>query len=89
MSDFDPLRTLEPRANHDAMGRHGDWNWKRDFGLGLILTPTILLCIPVLAALADPKILVREWQFFVPFVILPYAVGIGLLVSAHRSKEGR
>lgn len=60
-------------------------NWKSDAGVALIVTPAILLCVPIWAALNDPSVVVRDWQIFLPFVLLPMIVGISLYVTGRRA----
>ena len=60
-------------------------NWKTDVGLGLIISPTILLCVPVWAALNDPAIVLRDWQFFFPLIVLPIAAGVALCIAGRRA----
>jgi len=60
-------------------------NWKTNLGCGLVISIAFTFWIPILAASASPGILVRDWQFFLPFVIVPLVVGVVLLVLGERT----
>ena len=60
-------------------------NWKTDLGVGLIVSATILMCLPIWAAVHDPKIVIEDWDFFVPLIVLPIGIGIALHVIGKRA----
>jgi hypothetical protein len=64
--------------------------WIRDAGIALVITPTIMLCIPIYAALVEPKLLIDHWDFYWPWVGIPYAVGLALWAYSRRlDAQGR
>jgi hypothetical protein len=67
------------------MRSRGGWNWRKDAGAGLIASTTIMMCLPIYAGVSAPDILLRDWWFFLPFVVLPYGLGIALWISGSRS----
>lgn len=66
-------------------------DWRKQLGGSLILTPTILLCLPIWGALNDPALLVEYWDFFLLFLGIPYLAGIALWLWAWKlpRSEGR
>ena len=58
--------------------------WMRDAGLGLIITPTIMFGILIWGAVSESRLLSEHWDVYVPFVVLPYAAGVALLLYARK-----
>ena len=58
--------------------------WIRDAGLGLIITPTIMFGILIWGGVSEPRLLTEHWEVYLPFVVLPYAAGIALLLYARK-----
>lgn len=58
----------------------------RDLGVGLITTPTIMFCIPIWAAVSEPRFLLEEWDCFLPCIALPYAIGAALIWRSVKRK---
>ena len=52
--------------------------------LSLVIPPTILLCIPIWAALNEPMLVIEYWDFYLPFLGVPYAAAIVLWIWARR-----
>ena len=60
-------------------------NWMRDTGLALIITPTIMFFLPIYAAFSNPELIITDWEFFLPWVLLPYVLGIMLWILSRRA----
>ena len=63
--------------------------WKRDAGLGLIITPAIMFGLLIYGAIMESRLLVERWDIYLLFVALPVAAGIALLWSARRLRAPR
>jgi hypothetical protein len=53
--------------------------WMRNAGVALIGTPTIMFCVLIYAAVREPVLLLDHWDFYLPWIGLPYAIGAALL----------
>ena len=58
--------------------------WLRDAGFAVIITPTILFFLPIYGAIQEPRLLGEHWDFYLPFIALPWTAGIALFWSARR-----
>jgi hypothetical protein len=56
----------------------------RNLGLSMLVTPIGMFPIGVLAAFREPGLVVEDWDFFVPFFLVPMAAGAGLWVYSKR-----
>jgi len=56
----------------------------RDAGWALIYTPAIMFVILIWGALHEPLVILEDWDIYFPFIILPWAAGIALLVKARK-----
>jgi len=54
--------------------------WLRQLAFAIAMPITVFLIVPLWALIHDPMPVVRDWQFFVPFIVLPYSLAIALLV---------
>lgn len=52
-----------------------------------IMVPTTLFCIPIWGALNQPSLVVENWDFYLLFLGIPYAVGIALWFGARRHRQ--
>ena len=62
-------------------------DWIKRFALSLIIQPSIMLCIPIWAALNEPMLVIEYWGLYLPLLGVPYAAGIGLWIWAGRLRK--
>jgi hypothetical protein len=55
--------------------------------VALIMSPTILFCIPIWGALNHPSLLIEHWDFYLLFLGIPYAVALALWLGARHSRR--
>ena len=59
----------------------------RDAALALVITPTIFLFPLILGAFREPAMVARYWDVYLPFLGLPYLLGVMLAFSAFRRRS--
>lgn len=61
----------------------------RRWGVSLITTTLIFMCIPLLGLFDEPRLLLsRHWDVYLMFVIAPLILGCALLVISSRRYSG-
>jgi hypothetical protein len=56
----------------------------RRLSLSLIITPAILLSLPLLGAIQDPRLLKEYWTFYALFFGVPFVVSLALWIISSR-----
>lgn len=63
------------------------WVRLKGTGWSLIVFSTLLLGLPLYAAILEPKILIEDWDLFLVLLVLPWTVGIALLLYARKLRR--
>jgi hypothetical protein len=58
-----------------------------DFAWGLVISPTILLLPMTWGALADPSLILKYWQLYLPFFGIPCAAALAIWLYVRKARR--
>jgi hypothetical protein len=58
-----------------------------DFAWSLVLIPAILLLPMTWGALADPSLILKYWELYLPFFGIPYAAAVAIWLYVRQARR--